>query len=59
MRGPLKESISFFSHKVKPFGTKQPVCLGELPLPQMAFSINSHAGEGFWGFRKFGEEGKR
>jgi len=37
---------------------KQPARLGELPLPQIAFSINSHAGEGFWGFRKFREEEK-
>ena len=37
---------------------QQPARLGKLPLPQMAFSINSHAGEGFKGFNKFGIEEK-
>jgi len=38
---------------------KQPARLSELVLPQMAFSINSHAGEEFWWFKNFREEERK
>jgi len=43
--GKLQPEATRSPGRADTFKLKQPVCLGELPLHQMVFSINSHA----WG----------